>query len=376
MLRTRPSPLLALCLTLLISTLLSGCFWGEADGQLFFKVSSENFEQYEDLLYPPERAERWAEIFGDRSTMCSGGEAECDLDSIERSDLLDLYLPYKTDRARGMITQKGDLQITAHLDVGTAYGELAVESFEDWGYMEDSSRLYGRDGDGCDVAAEPVDRTGVGRCVRNEVLDHTAGYDSLDEDLRLVITVNLPGEDDARSTRCQDRPTTFASSDWTLPRTLRVNYNANEPEEVADDGEQYLVYGEETPPLAQCDIEVYSRVQLGIEVFSADRYGAEDDDGPCTLQGAPCHLDLTNGADSTMVGTVELEELVLPGEEGQAMARGRYNIRFTSDRFSARDGKVEISGDFLVELRADREELDEPDRNLDLEDTDSQQTGS
>jgi hypothetical protein len=376
MLRTLSSTVLSLSLTLLISALLSGCFWGEADGQLFFKVSTENFEQYEDLLYPPERAERWAEIFGERSTMCSGGEAECDLDSLQRSDLLDLYLPYKTDRARGMITQKGDLQITAHLDVGKAYGELAVESFEDWAYMDDENRLYGRDGDGCDAASEPIDRTGVGRCVRSELLDNTAGYGALDEDLRLVITVNLPGEDDVRSTRCQDRPTTFESGDWSLPRTLRVNYNANEPEEVEDDGEVFDVYGEETPPLAQCDIEVYSRLQLGIEVFSADRYGAEDDDGPCRHQGLPCHLDLQNGSDSTLVGTIELEELVLPGEDGQAKARGRYNISFTSDRFSARDGKVEVSGDFDVELRRDREELDEPDRNLDLEDTDSAQTGS
>ena len=216
----------------------------------------------------------------------------------------------------------------------------------------------------------------MGRCLRSEVMEHYAGYDALDEDLRLVITVNLPGEDDVRSTRCQDRPTSFESSDWELPRTLRVNYNANEPEEVEDEGEVFQVYGEETPPLAQCDIEVYSRAQLGIEVFSADRFGAEDDDGPCSYQSGPCHLGLENSEESTLVGTIQLEELVLPGEEGQAKAKGRYNIRYTSDRFSARDGKLEVSGDFDVELRLDREELDEPDRNLDLEGTDDQQTGA
>lgn len=351
---------------LLLSGLLSGCFWGDADGQLFFQVSAENYDQYEELLYPAERAERWAEIFTDRSTLCSGAEAECDLDSLERSDLLELFLPYKTERARGLITQKGDLQVTAHLDVGDAFKELAESDFEDWAYMDDTDQLYGLSGDGCSSDSEALDRTGVGRCMRSELIENSTEYLGLDEDLRLVISINLPGEDDIRSTRCQDRPGTFESSDWNLPRTLRVNYNANEPEEVEGGLE---VYGEETPPLAQCDIEIYARLQLGIEVFSADRYGNEDETHQFTL-------DRVNGEDSTMPGTVELEELVLPGEEGDARVSGRYNIRFTSDRFSARDGKVEISGDFDVEVRRDREEIDEPDRNLDLEDTDSEQTGA
>jgi len=373
MLRVLPTSFLRLSLGLLFAMLLSGCFWGQADGQLFFKVSGENYEQYTDLLYPGERAERWAEIFSERETLCSGGEAECDIGDLERSDLVELYLPYETDRARGMITQKGDLQITSHLKVGKTYQSLAVGAFEDWAYMENSDFLYGLSGDGCSSETEAADRTGVGRCLRSELLQNPAGYEVLDEDLRLVISINLPGADDIRSTRCQDQPSSFVSADWTLPRTLRVNYNANEPEEVEDGIE---VYGEETPPLAQCDIEVYSRLQLGIEVFSADRYGADDDNGACSHNGAPCHLGLVNGEDETLVGTVELEELVLPGEDGQARAKGRYNIRYTSDRFSARDGKVEISGDFDVEVRLDREQVDEPDRNLDLEDTDSQQTGA
>jgi len=358
----------------LSAVICSGCFWGEADGQMFFKVSAANYEQYEDLLYPGDRAERWGEIFSERTSMCSGGEAECDLNSLERSDLLDLYLPYETQRARGMITQKGDLQITAHLDVGSAYESLSGGSFDDWAYMEDSGQLYGRAGEGCTSDLESSDRTGVGRCLRSELIDHAEGYTPLDEDLRLVLTINLPGEDDIRSTRCQDRPSSFASSDWDLPRTLRVNYNANEPEETEEDSGVF-VYGAETPPLARCDIEVYSRIQLGIEVFSADRYGADDEDGPCTLQGEPCDVERVNTEGNTLRGTVELEELLLPGEEGDPRAKGRYNIRYTSDRFSSRDGKLEVSGEFDVELRLDREEVDEPDRNVNVEDAESNDAG-
>jgi hypothetical protein len=114
---------------------------------------------------------------------------------------------------------------------------------------------------------------------------------------------------------------------------------------------------------------------LGIEVFSADRYGADDEDGSCTLQGEPCDVERVNTDGNTLRGTVELEELLLPGEEGDPHAKGRYNIRYTSDRFSARDGKLEISGEFDVELRRDREEVDEPDRNVNVEDTDSSETG-
>jgi len=360
-------------LVLASAVLCSGCFWGEADGQIFFKLSAANYDQYEELLYPGDRADRWAEIFAERTSMCSGGEAECDLNSLERSDLVDLYLPYKTTRARGLITQKGDLQITAHLDVGEAYESLSVDGFDDWAYMEDSDQLYGQAGDGCTSELEASDRTGVGRCLRSELIDNSAGYTPLDEDLRLVLTINLPGEDDIRSTRCQDRPSTFESSDWDLPRTLRVNYNANEPEET-EEGSGVFVYGAETPPLARCDIEVYSRLQLGIEVFSADQYGAEGEDGPCTIQGEPCDVERVNTEDGTMRGTVELEALRLPGEEGNSQAKGRYNIRFTSDRFSARDGKLEISGEFDVELRRDREEVEEPDRNVDIDDTDSGET--
>ena len=365
---------LVLPLSALVLLACSGCFWGEVDGQLFFKVTATNYDQYEELLYPGERSDRWGELFEDRVLMCSDGGDDCDLASLERSDSLDLYLPYRSQRARGMITQKGDLQITSHLDVGDAYRELATDAFSDWAYMDDEDRLYGLAGDGCAADQAAADRTGVGRCVRQELLDNSASYEPLDEDLRLVITINLPGEDDIRSTRCQDYPVTFQSSDWSLPRTLRVNYNANEPEET-EEGSGVYIYGEETPPLAQCDIEVYSRLQLGIEQFSADRYGADDEDGPCTIDGEPCDVERSNEAEDTLLGTVELEELVLPDEEGSPRARGRYKLRFTSDRFSARDGKVEVSGEFNVELRLDREQITEPDRNLDVESTDSETTG-
>ncbi len=88
---------------------LPGCFWGEADADMFFKVSGANADQFEDLLYPASRKEAWLDIFGARPVVCSNGEADCGIDETERSDLVDLYLPYKTSNGRGLITQKGDL---------------------------------------------------------------------------------------------------------------------------------------------------------------------------------------------------------------------------------------------------------------------------
>jgi len=341
---------------------LTGCFWGEADSQVFFKVGADNVEYYEDLLYPTDRKEEWAEMFEGRESVCEDGGDDCGVEDLERSDLLDFYVPFETPRVRGLLTQKRDLQVTAHLDVGEAFKALTDDGYDDWAYLEDTEKVYGREGQGCSVEFDGAERTGIGRCVRSEVEANEAAYRKLSEDLRLVILINLPGEDDIRSTRCQDRSPTFESGDWDYPRTLRINYAATEPVEVEDGLEVYG--GEDDPPLALCDIEVYARLQLGSEVFSANFYGQDDEDQDFTLERI-------NGDDETLLGTVELEELLLPGEDGDARVKGRFNVRFTSDRFSVQDGSVEVAGDFDAEVRLDAEEIEEPDRSLDLESIDS-----
>ena len=341
---------------------LPGCFWGETDANAFFKLSAANYENYEELLYPSDRAAAWSEIFESRPSICVDGDGDdCVGGEYERSDLMDLYLPYQTDRVRGLVSQKDDLQITAHFDVSEAYSLMAADGFGDLGYLMDEDEIYGRSGDGCTIEGiDAADRTGVGPCLRSELMDNADAYKVLDEDIRLVLLVNLPGTDDVRTTGCQDRPMTFESSDWDFPRTLRVNYNAGEPVEIDDD--EY-VYGdpEDHPPLQQCDIEVFAQLQLGFERFNADYYGQEDEDNALTL-------DRVNGADETLIGTVEIESLLLPGEDGYQYGRviGRYNIRFTADRFAPRDGKMEIAGDFNTEIRPDPVEVDEPERETDL----------
>jgi len=347
-------------LALVTLVLLSGCFWGETDAGAFFKVSAGNYANYEGLLFPEERAEAWSAVFEARPSLCVDGSGDaCVGGDFVRSDLLDLYLPYETSKVRGLLTQKDDLQVTSHFDVADAYALHVAAGFEDLAYLMNEDELYGRAGDGCEIEGiDAADRTGVGPCLRKELMDNADAYKSLKEDMRLVILVNLPGVDDVRTTACQDRPQTFESADWSFPRTLRVNYNAGQPVESGDD----FVYGdpEDEPPLHACDIEVFAQLQLGFERFGADYYGQED-------EGDGLTLDQVNEAGQTLVGTVEIESLLLPGE-GYYYGRvtGRYNLRFTADRFAPRDGKVEISGEFDTEIHTDPVEVNEPEREIDL----------
>ena len=79
---------------------LTGCFWGEADSQVFFKVGADNVEYYEDLLYHTDRKEEWAEMFEGRESVCEDGGDDCGVEDLERSDLLDFYVPFETPRVR------------------------------------------------------------------------------------------------------------------------------------------------------------------------------------------------------------------------------------------------------------------------------------
>lgn len=346
----------------IVLTSLPGCFWGETDANMFFKVSGANADQFKDLLYPASREEAWTEIFAARPVVCSSGEADCAIDETERSDLVDVYLPYASSEGRGVLTQKGDLQITTHLTVGAAYQSLVDEGMGGWDYMDSVEQVYGWSGDGCMETSEGAARSGVGRCLKKEVQDHPDEYTALGEDLRLVLLINLITADDVRSTDCQDaleRPA------WEYPRTLRVNYNANKPEDrVEGDADSGQIFGVDTAPLLQCDLEVFARLQLGIEDFTADFYGQEPklDEGELN----PFTLDRVNDADSTLRGTVELESLGLPGESDDPRAVGRFEIAFTSARFGGRDGKVIVSGTFNTEVRADDEQLNEPERETEI----------
>lgn len=352
----RVQPPLLLLLAALVFT--PGCFWGDVDAGIRFTVTEKNVDQYLGLLYPTSRQQVWTDMFADRPNLCPDDD-ECDADELERSDLLELFLRYETPRTRGLLTQKGDLQITSHLDVGEAFEALSKDGYDDWEYLTNSDRVHGRAGDGCTSETPGADRTGVGRCVFEEVQPNEAAYKKLGEDVRLVILINLPGEDDVRSVACQDEPREFDSSDWTYPRSMLVNYNATGPIEIDDDE---TVYGtEDDEPLAQCEIEVYSRLSVATQVFAGDFFGAQDEANRETIE------DARDETAEPLLGTVVLDELTLPDETGQAHAKGRYSLSFTAQRFSERDGAVTIEGSFDVDVRVDPEEVDDPDRDIDLD---------
>lgn len=339
---------------------LTGCFWGDVDGGARFTLSEGNVDQYLGLLYPTERQEVWSELMRNRAIVCPPDDDECDDDERERSDLVDLFLRYDTTRVRGLLTQKGDLQITAHLDVGEAYKQLFDDSFDDWDYLTRNDRVWGVAGDGCDMENSADDRTGVGRCIFEEIEANQSVYRGLGEDIRLVILINLPGEDDVRSVDCQESPREFSGSDWEYPRTMLVNYNAAGPVEIADDETRYVdPDDEEEPPLAQCEFEIYSRLNVATQVFGGDYYGQGDDNANLTIEEA------RDETDEPLVGTVVLEELVLPGE-GTTVARGKYHLAFTSQRFSEVDGSVVIEGSFDTSIRTDPVQVDDPEREIDL----------
>jgi len=336
---------------------LPGCFWGEVDGGARFTVSGANVSQYVDLLYPTDRQAEWEAIFADRPTLCPPDDEGCDNEDRERSDVVDLFLRYDTTRVRGLLTQKGDLQITAHLDVGQAYKALIDDSFDDWDYLTRTDRMHGAAGDACDSSVDAEDRSGVGRCVFSEIEANDPGYRKLDEDIRLVMLVNLPGEDDVRSVECQDRARTFASDDWEYPRALLVNYDATGP---IEDGDDSKYGGEDDPPLPLCDVEVFSRLNVATQVFGGDFFGEGDENTNLTIEEG------LSATDEPLVGSVIIEELTLPSE-GQGRAKGKYHLAFTAQRFSEADGKVVIEGSFDTEVRLDPVAVDDPDREIDLD---------
>lgn len=342
---------------------LPGCFWGDVEAGATFTVTSRNVEQYEGLLYPTSQADAWAEIFKDRPSLCPPDlDDDCDVDERERSDEAEIFLRYETSKVRGLLTQKGDLQITAHLDVGKAFAQLEERGFEDeWDYLQRDDRIWGVEGDGCTAETDPLDRTGVGQCVYDQIGADLAPYKRLSEDIRLVMLINLPGEDDVRSVECQEAPRTFASSDWSYPRPLLVNYDATGP--VGEDDEQRYG-GEDDEPLPQCDIEVYSRLTVATQVFAGDYFGEGDENADLVIEDG---REVPGDIDDQLPGTVVLEELVLPGEDGQAHAKGRYKLAFTAQRFSEADGSVIIEGEFDTVIRNDPEQVDDPDRDIDLE---------
>lgn len=355
-------------LLVVVSSLgLSGCFWGEVDSGMFLQLSSRNWDLYEGLLYPESRAEAWSEFYAERPTVCPD-EDDCATDERVDSGSLSFFMPYDSARVRALLTQKGDLQITAHLNVGDIYGQASSGDFDDLAYLSDDATVATRLGSDCAVEAGD-ERTGVGPCLLQELRDNLSEYEAIKHDVRVVFLVNLPGEDDVRATACQDAPRSFEAGDWAYPRTLRVNWNARQPGPAEEDGDENdpQFYRPTNQPLPQCQMEVYARLQMGVEIFSSEWYGQqEQEENPDDPDSWTFDLGRVNDAESTMLGTVEVESLSLPDGAEPGHTTGRFHVRFRSQRFFGQDGTVNLEGRFDTDVKHDAEAVDEPDRQIDL----------
>ncbi len=370
--------------TLLVLAALpfSGCSWGTVDAVVSARLSSRNYEYYEDLLYPAAERDVMDELFGARLPACEEEGEDCEEADKDSAGSFEMRLPYDTDEVRGLFTQKGDLQLTAHLQVGDGMAALAEEDWEPWSRLFDEAKSWGVAGDGCGEGADL--RSGAGRCWADAVRAAPEGYQEIKRDLRLVILVNLPGADDTRDPDCAEIDADFSVGDWEYPRMMRINQDVGvqsyqvdgNDDLIQDDGEDWRSFYDPAvvPPLAQCDLEAFALLQLGPEQFSADWFGETEYEerrkdipspSPDDLQDWEFGLDATNPEEEALLGTVEIQSISLPGSD-DPRAKGRFHLRFESQRFPNRDGLIDVEGDFDVEVRADAEAVTDPERQLDI----------
>ncbi len=290
----------ALIAGLLMAATGLGCASGEIDADLRLYLEQGNLDFYEDVLFPSSRRDVYDGIFE------------------EDPGYLPLQLPYQATRVDGIITQRGDLQITSHLTTGKVYRDHLDAA--DLDYLGDD-----RWNDG-DVEA--------GTQLLDELTEPDTAYNKLDEDLRLILLINLPPE-------AADEDG-WTGDGWDYPVELAANYQQTE----LDDQDQEL-------PIAEEDIELMSRLIVGGELFEtlfAQRF--EEESGTLLDDEAP---------------NLVLDSLTMPGEDGRlGQATGSFDLTLEAGSFSASSGISTISGDFDVEIRRDRWALDDLDVQEDL----------
>lgn len=238
---------------------------------------------------------------------------------VEEDTALPLHLPYQATRVDAIVTQRGDLQITSHLTAGAAFREHHSAA--------DLEYLQGDDWNGGDVDA--------GDLLYAELEEPDTSYRKLDEDIRLILLVNLPdGSGDA-----------WAADEWTYPVELMANYR----ETVLDEQDEELAIPEE-------DIELMSRLIVGGELFETV-YGQRYDE----VEETAVEDDAPN---------MILDNLTLPGEDGRlGQASGSFDLMLEASSFSASSGVAMLSGEFEVDVRADRWALDDLDVQEDIQES-------
>jgi hypothetical protein len=281
-----------------------GCASGEVDAELGLFLERGNLDYYEEVVFPTARRDAYDELFASVPLY------------------LPLHLTYRTENVDAIITQRGDLQITTHLDAGAIYNkEMAAEDFD---YLEDEQWNGESEEDryGEDLAAE--------------LSEPDSSYRGLSEDLRLILLVNLPAppsEDEL-----------WSSDEWDYPAELLANY-----QDVWIDEE------DQEHDIPEDEIQLMSRMIIGGELFETLNGSRFDEQTATVLEDDSPHM--------------VLDELVMPGVDGKfGLARGSFDLTLEADSFSASSGIATITGTFDVEVREDRWALDDLDVQEDLDD--------
>jgi len=278
-----------------------GCSEGEVTADLDLYLAAGNLDYYEEVLFPSSRRDTYDDIF-------SGVPL-----------YLPLHLKYETTEVDAMITQRGDLQITCHLESGRLYEsentDLAYLEDEAWNGESEEDRW--------------------GQELYQELTEPDSSYADLSEDVRLILLINLPEPDSEDG---------WSSDGWQYPTELWANYQ----DVILDEDDQEFDIPED-------DIQLMSRMLIGGELFE-------------TLNNTRFDETEGIGVEDTTPNLV-LDQLTMPGEEDRfGRAVGSFELMLEADSFSASAGVATIAGEFDVEIHADRWGLDDLDVQEDLDD--------
>lgn len=288
-------------LLLFTSLSLGGCSSGEVDAELALYLSSGNLDYYEDVLYPAARRAEYDAIFN-------------------RVPLyLPLHLPYESTRTDAIITQRGDLQITTHLDAGDIFKQDLVQ--ESWHYLNEEPWN----------GESSEDRWGEEYF--DELVSSDPDYRALSEDLRLILLINLP-----------DPPAddSWDAGEWEYPVELHANYL----DTTFDDQDQ-------ENPIDEDDIQLMSRMIIGGELFETLNGARLDEDTGVTVDDPTPH--------------VILDELEMPAKGTRGHASGSFDLFLEANSFGSSAGIATIVGAFEVDVHDDPWALEDLDVQEDLE---------
>ncbi len=290
------------CIAALGLLLGLGCASGEVDAELGLYLERGNLDYYEEVVFPTARRDAYESLFASVPLY------------------LPLHLTYRTDSVDAIITQRGDLQITAHLDAGAIYHEeMTADDFdylneEQWNGESEEDRY--------------------GETLYDELTEPDTSYRSLSEDLRLILLVNLPEPPDEGL---------WSSDEWDYPVELLANYR-----------DTWVDEEDQEHDIPEDEIQLMSRMIIGSELFE-------------TLNGSRFDEAMATFVEDESPHMV-LDELVMPGEDGRlGHAVGTFDLTLESDTFSASSGVATITGEFDVQVHEDRWALEDLDVQEDID---------